>query len=114
MEMSLAFHGKRVVLSNTDLHAKLTKVTKQKLDQGFVQADMKYVIDHLGVRAERSKKVYTARSFGLASMDDIAGQLRLGRPVVVGFAWHQRWFKEPIAKTGKLDLKTDDIRAEFL
>lgn len=109
MEMSLAFHGKRVLLSQGDLHMKLTKLTKRKLDkEGFVMADMMYVIDHVGVRAKRSKKVYTARSFGLAAMDDIVGQLRLGRPVVAGLTWRQRWLEEPIAKTGKLDLKTDD------
>jgi hypothetical protein len=109
METSLAFSGKRVLLSHTDLQAKLTKLTKRKLDrEGFVVNDMMYVIDHIGVRAERSKKVYTARSFRLQSIDDIVGQLRLGRPVVAGMGWRKRWLDEPISKTGKVDLNDKD------
>jgi len=109
MQMSMAFHGKRVSLSHNDLHAKLTKLTKRKPDQeGFVMADMMYVIDHIGVRAERSKKIYTARSFPLASLDDIVGQLRLGRPVVAGLTWRRKWVEEPILKTGRIEPSADD------
>ena len=112
MEMSLAFHGKRVVLSHEDLRAKLIKQTRQKPDeQGFVMGDMMYVIDHVGVRAERSRKVFTARSFRLDSLDDIASQLRLGRPVVAGLTWRSRWVEEPIAKTGRLELSENDGHA---
>jgi len=57
MEMSMAFHGKRVLLSRNDLFAKLTKLTKRKPDkEGFVLADMMYVIDHIGVRAAPDRK----------------------------------------------------------
>jgi hypothetical protein len=109
MELSLAFHGKRVSLSQKDLHDKLFHHTKQKPDTvGFVVADMMYVIDHLGVKAERSKKIYTARSFRLSGIDEAIGQLRLGRPLVTGLTWRQRWFEEPILKTGILDFKRDD------
>jgi len=109
METSLAIYGKRVSLSTGDLRKKLTKLSKRKPDtDGFVMGDMMYLIDHVGIRAERSKTVYTARSYRLDSLNDIVGQLRLGRPVVVGLTWRRRWLEEPIVKTGKLELRKDE------
>jgi hypothetical protein len=69
------------------------------------------VIDHVGVQAERSKKVYTARSVHLTALGDIVGQLRLGRPVVAGLTWRKGWLEDPISKTGKLDLGVENTIA---
>ncbi len=107
METSLAFRGNRISLSEEDLHTKLSNLSRSK--EGSVTADWIYVIDHLGVRAEHSKKVYTARSFPLKSLDEIAGQIRLGRPVLAGVTWYWRWLEDPIVKTGRLDFKRTDV-----
>lgn len=111
MEISLAIRGKKVSLSDDDLLAKLSKLSKSDVSQtGFIPSDIIHIIDYQGVRAVGSKKIYTARSYPLDSYDDILGQLRMGRPVVTGMFWRQRWLLDPILKTGKLDLqKTDQI-----
>jgi TIR domain len=104
MEMSLAYQGQRVSLSSSDLWASMEKITGRQMDQGFVFADLVYVIDIVGVKAKRSEHRYIARSYPLTSLQDLPKQIEHGRPVLAGVRVFESWWREPSSKTGFIDL----------
>ncbi len=104
MEMSLSDQGHEVSLDPSDLAASLEKVTGRSMDLGFQLDELAYVIDIVGVKAKRSNKRYVARSYPLASFQDIPTQLALGRPILTGVLVFESWWREPASKTGFIDL----------
>jgi hypothetical protein len=78
------------------------------MEQGFLFQDLIYVIDFMGVQARKSDERYVARSYPLASFQDLRSQLALGRPVLVGVSVYGSWFQEPSSKTGVIDVLASD------
>jgi TIR domain-containing protein len=108
MEMSLAHQGHALSLESSDLWATMENMTGRPMDQGFVFDDLAYVIDFVGVKAKRSRARYIARSYPLASFEDIPAHLALGRPVLAGVLVYESWSREPSSKTGIIDLVEPD------
>jgi TIR domain len=101
MELSLARQGHRVVLDPKDLANSLKKITGTT--KWFLFADMVYVIDTVGVKANGSNDRYVARSYPFSSLEKLPAQLALGRPVLTNVTVYQSWFQEPSSKTGFID-----------
>jgi TIR domain len=104
MEMSLRKQGHKVSLNGDDLASSVELITGRPLKQGFVEQDLFYVIDMVGVKAIRSPRRYVARSYPLRSFDEVPAQLKLNRPILVGVSVYESWFREPSSKTGVIDL----------
>src|SRR5439155_2521893 len=109
MEMSLAHQGHRVTLDPDDLATSVKKLTGRPMDQGFVFADLVYVIDLVGVKAKRDDTRYVARSYPI-SFDELPAHLKLGRPILAGVQVFESWFREPSAKTGVIDAANPGYR----
>src|SRR5262249_40401191 len=65
--------------------------------------DLFYVIDMLGVKANRSSKRYVARSYPLAGFDEVSAHLQVGRPVIAEMSIFEAWNREPALTTGMVD-----------
>ena len=106
MEISLARRGDKVWLSGPDIADSLKSRTRRSLEsEGFLAAELFYVIDFIGVKARASGRRYVARSYPLKSLDELPAQLALGRPVITGVMVQSSWFKAAIMKTGTIDFE---------
>lgn len=106
MEISLARQGHKVWLSGSDIADSLQARTERSLESdGFLAQQLFDVIDFIGVKARTSNRRYVARSYPLRSLDELPGQLALGRPVIAGVMVQDSWFKAAIMKTGTIDLE---------
>jgi len=104
MEMSLRKQGHNVSLDGDDLASSVETFTGRPLKQGFVQQDLFYLIDVVGVKALRTRRRYLARSYLLRSFDEVPAQLKLNRPILVGVSVYESWFREPSSRTGVINL----------
>ncbi len=110
MEMSLRRRGDPVSLDGDDLASMVEMVIGHRLKEGFVELDLFYVIDTLGVKAMNSPRRYSARSYPLRSFDEVPAQLKLNRPILVGVSVYESWFKEPSSKTGVINVSDSESR----
>jgi hypothetical protein len=104
MELSLERQGRSVRLASADFWQAMEKLSGRPPDQGFLFDDLVHVIDFVGVKARRGAARYVARSYPVESLDEAVEQLALGRPVLTGLLITDRWFEEPAATTGRVDL----------
>jgi hypothetical protein len=110
MELSLERQGRHVRLAPADFWKSMEKVTGHPLDQGFMLADLVYVVDFVGIKARRGGARFVARSYPISSLDEAVAQLALGRPVLTGVQITQAWFEEPASTTGRIDEAQADPR----
>jgi hypothetical protein len=61
MELSLERQGRHVRLAPADFWKSMEKVTGHPLDQGFMLADLVYVVDFVGIKARRVDRLLHAR-----------------------------------------------------
>jgi hypothetical protein len=114
METSLQNQGQTAELSGLDMFQSLQEIAKQRdpkadiATQGYRFLDLVRVIDVTGVKAARSGDRYIARSYPLASRDDIVEQIRLKRPVLAEAQVRESWFSPPTSADGCLVVSDND------
>jgi len=107
MQRSLLRQGFKVALDPNDIEAVMLKFTGRPLAEGFIFADLIYVIDFLGLKALKSRRRYVARSFPVSGLNGVPAQLALGRPVLAGVKVFNSWWDKSVARTGIIDVKKD-------
>ena len=93
MERSLKARGiTRTILSLPDFMKSLKKLMNTtKIDYWFF-SDMVYIIDIMGVQELKSKQRFVARSYPIASLDEIPMHMKQNRPVIAGFNVPEDWW----------------------
>jgi len=115
METSLQNQGHATKLSGSDLFKSLQKIAQMRnpkadiATQGYLFDDLVHVIDVTGVKATRSGVRYIARSYPLASRDEIVGQIRLRRPVLAAAQVRASWLTPPTSTDGRLVVSDSDM-----
>ena len=114
MEKSLQNQGHATKLSGPDIFKSLQEIAKKRnpkadiATQGYQFIDLIRVIDVIGVKAARSRDRYIARSYPLASRDEIVGQIRLRRPVLAEAQVSASWWTPPTSTDGRLVVSDND------
>lgn len=114
MELSLARQGRSVVLDAKDFRRSLEQMKGSSVSSGWLAfqfQDLVYLIDIIGVKAKNSEERYVARSYPIASIEKLPGQLAMGRPVLAPVVAYQSWFEPPISETGFIDEKKTSTQA---
>jgi TIR domain len=108
MEMALRKRGHKVSLDGDDLASSVKIISGRSFGEGFVEPDLFYVIDMVGVKAIGSHTRYVARSYPLRSFDEIPAHLKLDRPILVGVRVYGSWFRAPSSRTGVITLEDSE------
>jgi hypothetical protein len=102
LETSLAYQGRRVVISRDDLIAKLSDISLDKSGIAFTMPDLITVLENVGIRSDPPGSLFKAHTVRVKSTKATIDELRLGHPVLAGAVVRQVWMDEQVMAAGEL------------